>query len=159
MHIFLERKIEKEYLTLVHGLVEQQHGIIDTPLEKAPTHMKMFVGKGKEAVTEYFHLADNSKDFSLLRIKLHTGRTHQIRAHMAHIGHSILGDQVYGGHFMKKDVELLSRQFLHAHRLKFQDLNGTWLEFFSPLPPELKDCLNKLNIVIPDSIRNPETGS
>ncbi|OGE81888.1 MAG: hypothetical protein A3H72_00330 [Candidatus Doudnabacteria bacterium RIFCSPLOWO2_02_FULL_48_8] len=149
---FQERKVEKEYLALVEGHPPHVHGIINAPLEKVPLKQKMRVGSGKEAVTEYWVKGINgekrsNKDngealhFSLLRIKLHTGRTHQIRAHLAHIGHPIVGDAVYG-----HKSELIDRQFLHASRLKFQLQDGTWLEVESELPEDLKKVLEKLEI-------------
>lgn len=102
----------------------------------------MKVGSGKEAITEYFLVdSDPSLQFSLIRVKLHTGRTHQIRAHMAHIGHPIVGDSVYG-----KKKDLLDRQFLHAYRLKFQLLDKTWIELTSPLSQDLVTVLDQLGI-------------
>ncbi len=144
---FQNRVVEKEYLALVHGLPEQKHGVIDAPLEKVPLKQKMKVGSGKEAVTEYFVLnSDPTGQFSLIRVKLHTGRTHQIRAHLSHIGHPIFGDQVYGMQFKEADAKILDRQFLHAYKLKFQLLDGTWLELNSVLPQELTVVLQNLNI-------------
>ncbi len=141
---FQNRSIEKEYVALAQGVPGKQHDIINVPLEKVPLKQKMKVGSGKPAITEYFLLgSDPSGQFSLLRVKLHTGRTHQIRAHLAHIGHPIIGDSVYG-----KPSEILDRQFLHARRLKFQLMDGTWLELESELPSELKEVLNKLKIII-----------
>jgi 23S rRNA pseudouridine1911/1915/1917 synthase len=156
---FQDRLVEKEYLALVYGVPDKKHGTIDLPLEKQPLKQKMRVGQGKEALTEYWVLAENvarpfmgakyvdksmgydTGQFSLLRVKLHTGRTHQIRAHLAHIGHPIVGDRVYG-----KKTDILPRQFLHAFRLKFQLIDQTWLELVSELPPELKEVLDKLSI-------------
>lgn len=154
-NLFFERKIEKEYLTLVHGVPAKKHEIINASLEKVPLKQKMSVrdgsasgGKTKQAITEYFVLeTDPSLQFALLRVKLHTGRTHQIRAHLAHIGHPIVGDQVYG----KPDKDLINRQFLHAYKLKFQLQDGTWLELESELPEDLKKTLVKLAINIPVS--------
>jgi 23S rRNA pseudouridine1911/1915/1917 synthase len=140
---FLERKVEKEYLALSHGVPAKLHGMIDAPLEKVPLKQKMKVGTGKEALTEYFVLgSDEAGQFSLFRVKLHTGRTHQIRAHLAHIGHPIVGDNVYG----RADKAIIDRQFLHAYRLKIQLLDGTWLEVESELPTDLKEVLNKTGI-------------
>ncbi len=145
---FQDRNIEKEYLALVHGQVPKQHDIIDLPLEKVPLKQKMKVGTGKEAQTEYWVMASGQipglDQMTLLRVKLHTGRTHQIRVHLAHIGNPIVGDQVYGN---KQDLQLLPRQFLHAHRLKLQLPSGSWIELFSNLPKDLKDILNKANII------------
>ena len=159
--LFMDRKVEKEYLALVHGTPSKKHDVIDLPLEKQPLKQKMSVrdgslpagqagasgGKVKPALTEYWVL-DASGQFSLLRVKLHTGRTHQIRAHLAHIGYPIVGDQVYG---LKQDSTILTRQFLHAYKLKFQLMDGTWLELFSALPLDLKNILNQVQISYDDS--------
>ncbi len=152
--LFLEHKVEKEYLALVHGVPAKKHDVINIPLEKVPLKQKMSVrdgsaigGKVKEAITEYWVLdshqsqSDRLDEMALLRVKLHTGRTHQIRAHLAHIGHPIVGDQVYG----RKD-DVLKRQFLHAYRLKFQLMDETWIELSSELPIELKTVLDKFDI-------------
>jgi len=145
-NLFMSRKIEKEYLALVHG-TPKLHGIIDEPIGKTSTHQKMKVGVGKDAKTEYKLLqSDSSGQFSLLQVKLHTGRTHQIRVHLSHIGHPILGDQLYGGDFKQSDKDIINRQFLHAHRLKFKLMDGTSIELFSELASELTQVLNKLKI-------------
>src|SRR3989344_1559024 len=151
---FQDRTVEKEYLALVHGVPVKRHEIINVPLEKGPLKQKMRVGSGKEAITEYFvKTSDPSGQFSLIRVKLHTGRTHQIRAHLAHIGHPILGDKIYGDRPASAKASA-GRQFLHAHRLKFQLIDGTWLELESELPVELREVLSKLNIAIPNLFRN-----
>ncbi len=175
--LFLEKKIEKQYIALAHGVPDKLHGVIDVPIAKQSTRQKMKAGIGKEAVTEYSVLAtghlksaiaqnrrhneepeskaDESADYtgkeqslqySLLRVKLHTGRTHQIRVHLAHIGLPVVGDQLYGGQFKKSDLSLLNRQFLHAFKLKFQLPDDTWLELESELPEDLKQVLIKLGI-------------
>lgn len=141
---FKDHKVEKEYLALVSGVPAKKHDIINAPLEKVPLKQKMKVGSGKEAITEYFLLnSDASGQFSLFRVKLHTGRTHQIRAHLAHIGHPIIGDSVYG-----QKSDLLNRQFLHAYRLKFQLPDGSWMELESELPQDLKETLNHLGLKV-----------
>ncbi|MBI4049486.1 MAG: RluA family pseudouridine synthase [Candidatus Doudnabacteria bacterium] len=146
-NLFQTRNIEKEYLALVHGGMENLHGVIDAPIGKTSTHTKMRVGEGREAVTEYSLLtSDRLNQYSLLKVKLHTGRTHQIRVHLASIGHPVMGDQLYGGQFKQKDVELLGRQFLHASRLKLRLQDGTWLELESELPEDLRQVLTKLEI-------------
>ncbi len=153
-NIFQERDIEKEYLALVHGALEKRHGIIDLPLEKVPNRQKMSVkdryvtgGKAKEALTEYWNMAnDEALQFSLIRVKLHTGRTHQIRVHMQAIGHPLVGDGVYGGTYKASDKQIIARQFLHAYRLKFKLMDGTWIELVSPLPEDLQAVLTKLGI-------------
>lgn len=147
---FQDRNIEKEYLALVHGRIPDLHAWVDLPITKAPSHRKMKIGEGKEALTEYWVLAHTDEDaldqYTLVRVKLHTGRTHQIRLHMQAIGYPLVGDQVYGGQYKKSDQELLERQFLHAYRLKFQLLDNSWVELLSPLPQDLQEVLKKLNI-------------
>lgn len=144
-NLFQTRNIEKEYLALVHGVPDKLHGVIDVPIGKTSTHQKMKTGVGKEAVTEYSVMA-SVDEYALLKVKLHTGRTHQIRVHMASIGHPVVGDQLYGGQFKKQDQELIGRQFLHAYRLKFRLPDKTWLELESELPEDLKEVLAKLGV-------------
>jgi 23S rRNA pseudouridine1911/1915/1917 synthase len=120
-------------------------------MERASTHVKMKVGSGKEAVTEYRILETNEQTetvdkMALLRVKLHTGRTHQIRVHMAHIGHPVVGDQLYGGYFKKADSSIINRQFLHAAQLKFKLPDGTFLDLTSELPEDLREVLKKVKI-------------
>lgn len=149
-NLFEIRNIEKEYLALVHGVPKQLHGIIDEPIGKTTTHTKMRVGVGREAKTEYKVLAnDPALQYSLLLVKLHTGRTHQIRVHMSHIGHSVLGDKIYGREYKQSDKSLINRQFLHAFKLKFKSIDGTWMEFESELSKDLKEVLKKLEINFP----------
>lgn len=148
--LFADRQITKKYLALVHGVPEKLHDIIDAPLEKNHQQKKMKVGSGKDAITEYSVIAEGKIEtldqVALLMVNLHTGRTHQIRAHLSHIGHPLVGDHVYGGKYKDSDQNILSRQFLHAFYLKFQLLNGTWIELTSPLPEELNNLLIKASI-------------
>ncbi|HYC79913.1 MAG TPA: RluA family pseudouridine synthase [Candidatus Binatia bacterium] len=149
--LFLTREIQKEYITLVHGVPEKLHDTINEPIGRSSSHVKMKVGIGKEAVTEYRILATNQESegldqMALLRVKLHTGRTHQIRVHMAHIGHPVVGDQLYGGIYKKADTQLINRQFLHAAQLKFNLPDGTHLDLGSELPQDLQEVLKKVNI-------------
>ena len=167
-NLFLTRDIQKEYLTLVHGIPEKMYDVINVPIERSPTHVKMKAGQGKEAITEYRVLLTNAgqvkgpgsesgmagssdqgqpvDEMALIRVKLHTGRTHQIRVHMAHIGHPVVGDQLYGGYFKQKDSQLINRQFLHAAQLKFKLPNGTQIDLESPLPEELQKTLRQVGI-------------
>ena len=148
---FQDRTIEKEYLALTHGRPEQRHGFIELAIAKSPSHRKMKIDPaGKPAKTEYFVVSQSLEDaldqYTLYRVKLHTGRTHQIRIHMNAIGHPLVGDQIYGGSYKKSDQELIARQFLHAYRLKFKLTDGTWIELVSQLPEDLKTVLSKLGI-------------
>lgn len=149
---FAERKIKKEYLALVAGKVEKPHGFIETPIGKSKTDFRKMTTKnpveGKPAVTEYKVLeylkAGNSLDeYTLLLVKLHTGRTHQIRVHMDSIGHPLMGDQLYGG--KRTYLEKLHRQFLHAKRIEVQLPDKTWIEAESDLPDDLKEILKSLH--------------
>ncbi len=156
--LFRARDIIKEYITLVHGIPAKMHDTINATIERSHVKQKMKVsepGEGgpdaKEAVTEYQILETNEKSdgvdkMALLRVKLHTGRTHQIRAHMAHIGHPVVGEQVYAGTFKFADTALINRQFLHAARLKFKLPDGTNLDLDSELPDDLKQVLTKVQI-------------
>lgn len=150
-NLFLNRDIQKEYITLVHGVPSKLHGIIDEPIGRSSTHVKMKVGIGKDALTEWRVLATNEQEtgvdkMALLRVKLHTGRTHQIRVHMAHIGHPIFGDQLYGGMHKKSDGESTNRQFLHAASLRFSLPDDTLIDLESPLPDELQALLKQFKI-------------
>ena len=120
------REFEREYLTVVRGYMTAG-GTIDEPLARHPTDRKKYAVKmgGKEAITHY-RVAKRFAKHTLLKVKLETGRTHQIRVHMSHINHPIVGDQVYGGRYkpIAGASELLSetlrgfkRQALHAARL------------------------------------------
>jgi 23S rRNA pseudouridine1911/1915/1917 synthase len=145
--LFMERKVEKEYLALGHGIPAKRHDLIDLPIQRVPLKQKMKIGLGKPAQTEYWALKTGEipglDQTTLFRVKLHTGRTHQIRLHLSHIGHPIIGDALYG---RKEDAKILGRQFLHAYRLKFQLPGGSWIELFSQLPEDLTEILKKANI-------------
>lgn len=155
----LESGLTRGYLALVWGAPERPHGTIDAPLDRHPTaREKQAVRKGgRDAVThwelrETFADAQSKADgkpvASLIECLLETGRTHQIRVHLAHIGHPILGDETYGTGFKTKAARLspparaaldaLGRQALHAAILGFtHPASGERLEFDSPLPPDM----------------------
>lgn len=149
---FAERKIKKEYLALVVGKVEKQHGFIETPIGKSKGDFRKYDVKNllepKEALTEYQvleHLkgAGALDEYTLLRVKLHTGRTHQIRVHLKSLGHPLVGDELYGS--KKHHLTGLNRQFLHAKKIEVQLPEGTWIEAESELPEDLKKVLESLN--------------
>ena len=148
-------QIEKHYLTLVNGVVEED-GMVDAPLRKSFERKKMVVAPlksgAKTAITKY-HVLEKYKDYSLLDVQLLTGRTHQVRAHMSYIRHHVIGDNKYGDYkvnnVFKRDFGF-ENQFLHAYKLKFLDLNGplNYLknkEFSANLPTELEGILKKLD--------------
>ena len=136
-----DRAMSKGYLALAQGRIACQKDTIDAPLARHPIHRKRIavVPSGRPAQTTY-HVLQHFHDATYLDVTTHTGRTHQIRVHLAHIGHSLVGDAVYG----RKDARL-QRHFLHAHKLGFtHPSTGEWVEFTSPLPDELSEFLQSL---------------
>jgi 23S rRNA pseudouridine1911/1915/1917 synthase len=138
---FAEHSVKKEYLAIVKGRVEFDENVIEAPIARHLFKRKnmavSFTDKAKEAKTHYRTLK-RGKEFSLLELKPYTGRTHQLRVHLAFIGHPILGDDKYGK--QNKFVRLA----LHARRLGFtHPKTGKFMEFSSPVPGEFSDFLNK----------------
>ncbi|HEY2246974.1 MAG TPA: RluA family pseudouridine synthase [Bradyrhizobium sp.] len=147
--------MERGYLAFAWGVPSRQRGSIDAPLDRHPhARQKMAVREGgREAVTHYevretFNGQDGNPVAALLALKLETGRTHQIRVHLAHIGHPLLGDFVYGPHFKTKASQLgpvsrdaltsLGRQALHAYLLVLEHpRTGEILRWEAPLPKDL----------------------
>jgi 23S rRNA pseudouridine1911/1915/1917 synthase len=134
------RKVRREYLALVDGHPEARSGTIEAPIgrhRRDPTLMSIETDVPREART-HFELERPLPDASLLRVTLDTGRTHQIRVHMAAIGHPVLGDRHYGGRMSYG----LTRQFLHAARLSFpHPVTGEEVDVESPLPEDLAQVL------------------
>jgi 23S rRNA pseudouridine1911/1915/1917 synthase len=138
---FKRREVTKVYLVLVKGRVEPTAGIIDAAIGRHPgTRNKMAVTEsGREARSQYL-VAKYFKHYTLLEVRIFTGRTHQIRVHLSAIGYPVVGDETYGVR-----SEIFPRQFVHAHRLKFkQPSTGAILEFTSELPPDLAAPLSRL---------------
>ena len=154
---FAEREINKTYLAIVHGIPEREFGEIDAPMGRHPIHktkMAVVLKGGREARSEYKTLwSDPAGLASLIKVKIHTGRTHQIRVHMAHIGHPLVGDLVYGSmpHARWEQehpqlAELAQRQMLHAYSLAFtHPESGEELSFTQTPPKDFIDMLKKLN--------------
>ena len=138
---FHDRKVEKIYLALVNGRMKTKTGRITAPIARDPirrTRMTTKLASGRSALTDY-EVLEEFKNTSCLRVRIGTGRTHQIRVHLANIGHPIVGDQLYGAPAVSSG---LSRFFLHAHRLSFHSPStGQLITVESPLPPELNDFL------------------
>jgi len=140
---FKSRKVEKIYLALIFGRPEAPEGIIDVPLGRDPRHRQKIAPRleGKPARTHY-RLVKAFHDYSLLEVKLETGRTHQIRVHLAWLKYPVVGDTVYG---RRRNLLGLERQFLHAWRLGFQHPRSqTWMAFEAPLPDDLQTILDQL---------------
>ncbi|MEC7641683.1 MAG: RluA family pseudouridine synthase [Nitrospinota bacterium] len=137
---FKERRIEKEYLALVRGDVKNPKGTINSSIGRHKIHRKrMSADSGREALTEY-ELIKQFGRFAYLRLYPKTGRTHQIRVHLASIGHPILGDKLYGG--KAADSERISRQALHAHKLTLaHPQSGESMIFESHLPEDMASFL------------------
>jgi 23S rRNA pseudouridine1911/1915/1917 synthase len=130
------REVQREYMALAHGLVPKAPFSIEAPIGRDPvSRVRMaVVGSGKAARTDVTWLAGDAA-FSALRCRLHTGRTHQIRVHLASRGHPLVADALYGG----APALGMTRQALHAARLGFaHPANGQALQFESPLPSDLR---------------------
>ena len=137
------REIEREYIALVRGRPPSRRGTIDAPIGRDRNDIgRMAVGgRGERPAVTHFELCEPLPNASLLRLKLETGRTHQIRVHLAAIGHPILGDPLYG---VPGGQIGLRRQFLHAVRLGFaHPADGHRVELTSDLPPELAEALER----------------
>lgn len=129
-----EHTINRKYRALVHGLFAEEEGTVDTPIGRHPTERKKMaagVSNGRTAVTHY-RILQRFEGYTYLECMLETGRTHQIRVHMASIGHPLLGDEVYGN---RKSPFKLEGQTLHAMTLGLQHpRDGRYLEIEAPLP-------------------------
>ncbi|MBZ0137355.1 MAG: RluA family pseudouridine synthase [Planctomycetes bacterium] len=144
-----QREVRKTYIALALGGLPQREGTINVPIErredKQGRRRKVQAGSGQSAVTNYRVLAQKGT-YSLVELELITGRTHQIRAHLAHIGAPVVGDDEYGDRDRNRHAAEkfgLKRQFLHAARLEFtQPLTGQKLDLVAPLWPELKRALD-----------------
>ena len=136
---FSAHTVEKEYLALVWGTPKKSSGVVELPIGRHPVHRKKMaiVAQGRPAITRYETIAAMPLA-SLLRVHIETGRTHQIRVHMAHLGHPVVGDPLYGRarHGLPADLEI-QRQMLHAHILKIaHPRDGRPLEFTAPPPAD-----------------------
>jgi 23S rRNA pseudouridine1911/1915/1917 synthase len=152
---FASRAVEKEYLALVHGVPSAPSGEISAPIGRDPVHRKRMSVRaphGREARTAWTR-EETFDGASLLRVRLHTGRTHQIRVHLASIGHPVVGDAVYGGTrapssrraAAREALRALGRPALHAARLAFiHPATGERVAFAAPLPPDLGLALERL---------------
>ncbi len=159
--LFEQRNVKKYYLALIIGSLQNKTGIIDEPIAEHPVHKGMMAvnKKGKPSVTEYKVLEDYGL-YSLVKFQIHTGRTHQIRVHMKHLGHPLACDEMYGNgkpvllsSFKKKykhsnhdEVErpLLNRLALHSYELIFTDTQKHLQDLKADLPKDIKAILQQL---------------
>ncbi len=143
---FKERRVDKTYHTLVPGLPDPLIGTIDAPIGRHPGHDYKFavMDSGKPAVTHY-ELIEAFRHASLLEVKLETGRTHQIRVHMAATKHPCVGDLTYGADPGLAQRLGLERQWLHAMELGFEHPgSGEWVTYSSTYPADLEQALERL---------------
>lgn len=135
--------VTKEYTAIVDGIIDEENGVIDLPIgrpENEPLRRGVVEG-GKPSVTHYKVIERFSAGFTLVRLRLETGRTHQIRVHMNHIGHTVTGDWLYGS----PNRDLIDRQALHASRLSFlHPVTGKQLDFSAPLPDDMEKVIRYL---------------
>lgn len=139
-----ERKVTKKYIALVKGNVPDDEATIDLPIARSTKDRKKMAvdEKGKNAVT-YFKVLKRYDRYTLLELKIATGRTHQIRVHMSYIGHPVVGDEVYSNG--KNEFEVKG-QMLHAWKLEFiHPITGEKINLEAPVPDYFKEILKKLN--------------
>ncbi len=159
---FEDRKVEKYYLGLVHGRLLNKEGSVDAPIMEHPVKTATYIThqKGKPSLTDY-RVLEEIGPYSWIQFRIHTGRTHQIRVHMKHIGHPIVCDDVYGSSApvmlssikrkkfkLAKNIEeerpLLNRLALHAWKLSFTDTDGKSISLEAPPGKDLNAMLNQL---------------
>ena len=140
---FKERDIKKVYLALAKGTFESKTGVIDVPIGRHNIHRKKMsthTSAGREAQTRY-EVLQQLDGYAYVQLFPKTGRTHQLRVHLASIGHPILGDRLYGG-TLGPGLPRIARQALHAHRLELiHPVTGNLLQLESPLPSDMETLL------------------
>lgn len=150
-HMFLsdqlgDRSLSREYYALVHGNIKEDSGTIDAPIARSENDRKKMAvtyKNSREAVTDFF-VEERFGLYTLVRCKLRTGRTHQIRVHMKHIGHPIVGDKVYG---VKKEEFNLEGQLLHAGKIGFiHPETSDKVYYTAPLPEDFEKVLSLLRL-------------
>ena len=139
---FAARQVEKIYVALVHGQVKNQQGRMTTPIARDPVRrirMTARLAHGRQAITSY-QVLKRLEGFTFLEVKIGTGRTHQIRVHLASIGHPVVGDKLYGA-----PASTLGRYFLHARQITFSSPSSDErVTVAAPLPAELENYLATL---------------
>jgi 23S rRNA pseudouridine1911/1915/1917 synthase len=151
---FRARTVFKSYIALVHGQVREEKGRIEQPIARDPRNRtRMGVVRNGRPALSLYRVRQRFTRFTLLDVEIKTGRTHQIRVHLAWLKHPVVGDKLYGGGRdqtipdprLRAAVNASGRQFLHAERLGFQHpQTDAWLQFTAPLPDELSGLLDAL---------------
>jgi 23S rRNA pseudouridine1911/1915/1917 synthase len=144
-----ENKVEKRYLAIVHGIMKEKQGTIDLPIykpEDVENGTKRIVDeRGQRSITHY-KVVEEFNEASLVECKLETGRTHQIRVHLNHLGYPIYGDTLYG--LGEEEEDLIQRQSLHAFGLNFKSpRTGEELALRAELPDDMKELIVKLKVL------------
>jgi 23S rRNA pseudouridine1911/1915/1917 synthase len=151
-----ENRVIKKYLAVVYGVIDEDDGVIDLPIDKDQNHVarRKVVEGGYDSTTHYKVLerfysketGGNRTGYSLLELKLDTGRTHQIRVHLTHIGHPIVGDELYGELYgYGETLDWMPRQALHAATLEFkQPTTGEMIGLKADLPQDIESCLERI---------------
>jgi len=140
-----ENGVMKKYVAIVKGIIAEEEGTVDLPIDREhEDHVKRAVlENGYPSVTHYKVLERFEKGYTMVELVLETGRTHQIRVHMSHIGHPIIGDVLYG----EASVWLIERQALHAKYLAFRHpVTGQFMELEAPLPEDMLALIEKIRI-------------
>lgn len=144
--MFKEKNLEKTYICIAKGIFGEKEGRIETLIGRDPKERKRMAvveENGKKAISNY-RVLDEGKNFSLVEVKIETGRTHQIRVHMKYLNHPILGDTTYGN-----STDGVKRQMLHAYRLKFiHPITGEEMVVTAPLPEDFKQAVKKVGLDI-----------
>jgi 23S rRNA pseudouridine1911/1915/1917 synthase len=141
-----ENRVEKRYLAIVHGIMKEKQGTIDLPIYKPEGiengTRRVIDERGQRSITHY-KVVEEFNGSSLVECKLETGRTHQIRVHLGHLGHVIYGDTLYG--YGEEEEDLIKRQALHAYGLNFKSpRTGEELALRAELPDDMKELISKL---------------
>lgn len=151
---FRAREVFKSYIALVHGQFEEESGEIDQPIARDPRNRtRMAVVRGGRPALSIYNVRKRFDRFTLLDVELKTGRTHQIRVHLAWLKHPVVGDEIYGAGrdktvidpVIRSRIAKLGRQFLHAERLSFRHpRTAQRLQFAAPLPSELQSTIDQI---------------
>lgn len=139
-----EHSVNRIYIALVEGIIKNDSGVINLPIGRHPVERKKMavVSRGGRNAVTHFKVIERFKENTLIEARLETGRTHQIRVHMAYIGHPLVGDPVYG---YKKQKYKLKGQVLHAMTLGFiHPTKNEYMEFTAPLPDYFNELIRKL---------------
>ncbi len=138
---FKRRDVRKEYLAVVWGRPDPSHGSLEMPIghdAADPQKMSVITPAGRSATTHYL-TEQVLGAWTLLRVRIESGRTHQIRVHLAHIGHPVVGDRTYGFNPSRAVPALVERQMLHAHRIRIRHpATNDYQEFTAPLPDDMR---------------------